>query len=575
MQEDDYLNQLLKQPGSRQMTEDELVTLYEQVKQQIDTNFWFTFQPRGIQQKVINCFKRENDFGNYRTVLCIGPNQIGKTFSVLHYLMDFLTRRGEYRDRKKTPLHFGYWTKHRRFQRATLDTALLKYCGDYIKQGLDGRPGIDSQTGAFTFLKFKNEPENGFYGDLIQFETYEMDYTDIEGYVLDAIAMDEPHDHYNHYKYALQRIIEREGDGLCSMIPVEDTETEFYQRILKYYYEEDMDRFEFIDFAVAGLEDYAEARCKDSTCKHIEGSCKGWKLVRAFQKLYTPEEFDRKIAGKPGKITDMVYPFTKNKHVISPFVIPSHWRRDISIDYATSDNKWIKAQTSTTKELKKAATFGIFIATPPNGEQIELSDGRILVSTEDKPLYFGYKEYYWTNEQYKRLAQDHAQEICKLFSKGEKFQSILIDCAMDDTAFAEMKKVFDIYKQPHFRKILHGSKTRFKTAKSKEVGGHELVRQIIGNDQYYLFNNCEKAIMSEENYKIDKNTNEPRKYGDDYQDARRYYFATMPKWKDPAYLLEIEETDNLVYYDTSYLSDDYKISNYSFNKDFTELNTEV
>ena len=558
MPEDDYLNQLLKQPGSRQMTEEELVKLYEQVKQQIDTNFWFTFQPRGIQQKILKAFKKRDGF---QIVACIGPNQIGKTLGIVWWFYDILTRRGEFRTWKKEPLHLGYFTKHRRFQRATFDTALLKYCGDYINNGLDGRPGIDSQTGAFTFLKFKNDPENGYYGDLIQFESYEMPAKDIEGYVLDAAAMDEPHDRFEHFKYLNQRLVSRNGPMLCSMLPVEDTESDFYKTIFKHYYEDDKDSFEFVDFAVADESDYAAIHGQDK--------------VEYFRKIYTPEEFDRKIAGKPGKVTDMVYPFSKSKHVISPFTIPSHWRRDISIDYATSDNKWIKAQTSTTKELKKAATFGIFIATPPNGEQIELSDGRILVSTEDKPLYFGYKEYYWTNEQYKRLAQDHATEICKLFKKGEKFQSILIDCAMDDTAFAEMKKVFDTYKQPHFRKILHGSKTRFKTAKSKEVGGHELVRQIIGNDQYYLFNNCEKAIMSEENYKIDKNTNEPRKYGDDYQDARRYYFATMPHWKDPAYLLEIEETDNLVYYDTSYLSDDYKISNYSVNKDFTGLNTKV
>ena len=547
------------------MTEDELLSLYAEIEEQVEKNFWFTFKPRGIQRKVLKCFQKGNDFGDYRTVLCIGPNQIGKTFGVLHYLMDFLQRRGEYRTRKKEPMHFGYWTKHRRFQRATLDTALLKYCGDYIKNGLDGRPGIDSQTGAFTFLKFKNEPENGFYGDLIQFETYEMDHEDIEGYVLDAMAMDEPHDHYNHYKYALQRIIEREGDALCSMLPAEDTETEFYQRILKYYYEEDMERFEFIDFAVAGMEDYAEARCKDFNCEHIEGSCKGWKLIRAFQKLYTPEEFDRKIGGKPGKVTDMVYPFSKNKHVISPIDIPKNWRRDISIDYATSDNKWIKGATGTTKELKKAKTAGIFFAMPPVGEEVHLNDGRILTVTEDKPLYFVYKEYYWANEKYKRLAQDHAKEMCKLFDREEKFQNISIDCAVDDTAYSEMKKVFDANRQPFFRKIRYGSKTRFANLKTKELGGHELVRQIIGDDQLYFFSTCTGLILEEENYKIDKHTNEPRKYGDDGCDCVRYYFMGFPKWKDPEYLVTLEENDNYVTYEESYLSDDCKVSNYSFN----------
>ena len=544
---DSYIQKLLSQPNSQEMTESQLIQLYKEIEEQIDRNFWFTFKPRGIQQKVLNCAKRRDGF---QITMCIGPNQIGKTLGIVWWFFDILTRRGEFRKWDKTPLHLGYFTKHRRFQRATFDTALLKYCGDYIKNGLDGRPGIDSQTGAFTFLKFKNEPHNGFYGDLIQFETYEMNAKDIEGYVLDAAAMDEPHDKFEHFKYLNQRLVSRNGPILCSMLPVEDTESEFYQKIFKHYYEDDKESFEFIDFAVADENDYAAVH--------------GWDKVNYFRQIYTPEEFDRKIGGKPGKVTDMVYPFVKNKHVIQPFEIPKHWRRDESNDYATSDNKWVKAQTSTTKELKKAATAGGFIAMPPPGEEVVLSDGRILIPTEDKPLFFGYKEYYWTNEKYKRLAQDHAKEICKLFNKDEKFQSILIDCAVDDTAFAEMKKVFDAYKQPYFRKILYGSKTRFKTAKSKEQGGHELVRQVIGNDQFYLFNTCPNWIREHENYKIDKNTNEPRTYGDHFMDLFRYFIVTMPKWKDPEHLTMLGEEDNFVTYEVPYLSDDCKVSNFNY-----------
>src|SRR3990167_2896691 len=489
---DSYLEQLLKQEGSREMTEEELTRLYQELEEQIEKNFWFTFKPRGIQVKILNAAKKSNGF---QIIVCIGPNQIGKTTGIVWYINDFLTRQNQFRDWPKKPLHFGYFTKHRRFQRATLDAELNRCCGDYIRNGLAGRPGIDSQTGAYTFLKFKDDPKNGYYGDLIQFETYEMPAKDIEGYVLDAAAMDEPHDKFEHFKYLNQRLVSKNGPILCSMLPVEDTESDFYKRVFKHYYEDDKEQFEFIYFAVADINDYAAVH--------------GWDKVNYFKQIYSPEEFDRKIGGKPGKVTDMVYPFSKNKHVISPIEIPKTWRRDIFIDYATSDNKWIKGATGTTKELKKAKTAGIFFAMPPVGEEIHLNDGRTLMVTEDKPLYFIYKEYYWANEKYKRLAQDHGQEICKLFDRDEKFQSIEIDCAVDDTAYSEMKKVFDANRQPFFRKIRYGSKTRFLNLKTKELGGHELVRQIIGNDQLYIFDTCTGLILEEENYKIDRNTNEP------------------------------------------------------------------
>lgn len=559
---DSYLQKLLTNPDSRLMTEEELLKLYDEIQEVQKKNFWFNFKPRGIQRKIMHAFQDFDPDDPYQVVLAIGPNQIGKTFAVLHYLMDFLTRRGEYRNRPKHPLHFCYWTKHRRFQRATLDTALMKYSGDYITNGLEGRPGIDAQTGAFTHLKFKVDPDNGYYGDTLQFETYEMDYENIEGYVLDAAAMDEPHDHYNHFKYALQRIIEREGDMLCSQIPVEDTETEYYQKLLKGHYEDGLMKDGFISFATAGLEDYAEARCKKEDCDHTDQEkCKGWKKINAFKKIYSPEEFDRKIAGKVGKITDMVYPFSKNKHVIQPFEIPAHWRRDISIDYATSDNKWVKG-AGTTKELKKSATVALFVAMPPPGEEVKLSDGRVLVGTPAEPLLFAYRQYYWTNEEKKRLAQDHGEAICALMEPGEKFQTILIDCAVDDTAFHEMKKVFNRYRQPHFRKIAQGAKTRFNTTKKKELAGHELVRQIIGNDQWYTFNTCEDLIREEENYKIDPNTQQPRTYGDHFMDARRYLIATPGlKWKDPAELHVFEESIAPVDYDYSYLSTACTVNN--------------
>lgn len=542
--DDSYLGSLLSKKGSRQLTEEELLLLYKEIKEVSESNFWFNFKPRGIQDKVLRAFKTRKGF---QIVMCIGPNQIGKTFCILHYIVDFLTRRNEYRQWSEKPMHFGYFSKHRRFQRATIDTALLKYCGDYIKNGLDGRPGIDSQSGAFTFLKFKNDPANGYHGDLLQFETYEMPAKDIEGYVLDAAAMDEAHDKFEHFKYLNQRLVSRNGPILMSELPPEDTESDMYRLIFKHYYEDDKDSFEFIDFAVADINDYAAIH--------------GWDKVNYFRKIYTPEEFDRKIGGKPGKVTDMVYPFSKNKHLIEPFPIPKHWRKDISIDYATSDNKWVKG-TGTSKELKKSATMAMFFAIPPPGEEIELHDGRVLVATEEKPLYFAYREYYWTNEGSKRLAQDHALEIVKLFSPGDKFQSILIDCAIDDTAFSEMKKVFDKYKQPFFRKVTVASKTRFSTERKKQLGGHELVRQIIGNDQFYLFNTCPNFLREEENYKIDKNTQEPRRFGDHGMDCRRYYLNSFPTYKDPEYLLLQEDGGSNINYNMDYLSDDFRVSNY-------------
>ena len=538
------------------MTEEELLGLYEEIKKVKKDNFWFDFQPRGIQTKVLNCFKKRDGF---QIVMCIGPNQIGKSFCSLHYLMDILTRRNEYRKWNSEPLHLGWFSKHRRFQRATIDTNLLKYCGKYIENGLDGRPGIDSQSGAFTFLKFKNDPANGYYGDLIQFETGEMDAKTIEGYVLDACIFDDLEDKWEHFKYANQRLVSKNSPMLMSMLPPEDTETDLYRLVLKHYYEDGLEDFEFIDFAVATEEDYAAIH--------------GWDKVEYFRKIYTPEEFDRKIAGKPGKSTDMVYPFNKNKHVIQPFDIPKTWRKDISIDYATSDNKWVKGN-STTKELKKSATAGTFFAMPPYGEEIVLSDGRVLVSTEDKPLYFVYNEYYWTNEEYKRLAQDHATEICNLFERGEVFQTIIIDCAVDDTAFSEMKKVFDRNRQPFFRKINVGTKTRFSTEKKKQLSGHELVKQVIGNDQFFIFNTCKNFLREEENYKIDKNTQLPRTYGDHFMDNRRYFINTMPKWRDPT-LLVIEDSSSVVNYDLGYLSDNCTIHNSSLSRPMIDVRHKI
>lgn len=552
-----YIQQLLAQHNSREMTEDELLNFYNKLSEQMEKNFWFSFQPRGIQQKVLNCFKKRKGF---QIVMCIGGNQLGKSFASLHFLMDILTRRNEYRNWSKNPLHIAWFSKHRRFQRATIDMNLMKYCGEYINNGVKGRPGIDSQTGALTFVEFKNEPENGYYGDIIQWETAEMPASQIEGYVLDACIFDDIESAWEHFKYANQRLVSKEAPMLMSMLPPSDTDLPLYTHVLKYHYEEDKDEFEFINFAVADINDYAAIH--------------GWDKVNYFKQIYTPEEFDRKIAGKPGKVTDMVYPFNKNKHVIQPFEIPKHWRRDISTDYATSDNKWVKGQ-GVSKELKKSATAAGFYAIPPYGEEIHLGDGRVLISTPEKILYFVYAEYYWTNEPYKRLAQDHAREICKLFKEGERFQSILIDCAVDDTAFSEMKKVFDAKKQPFFRKILHGSKTRFATEKKKQLSGHELVKQTIGNDQLFIMNNCTNFITAMENYKIDKNTQLPRVWGDHYPDLNRYFISTMPTYKDPDHLLLLEANTNPIVYDTSYLSDDYKISNYLLKPDGEKYRTGI
>lgn len=521
-------------------TEEEFLQLI-QTADSLEKDFWFNFKPRSLQQRSIDAFQQFRN--QFQVLLISGPNQIGKSIFGLFLFVDILTRRNQLGDWSLEPKHLGWFTKHRRFQVATIQRNLIKYCGEWLKYGLASRPGVDPQTGAFTFLEFKNDPANGFYGDVIQFETFEMPKENIEGYVMDAMVFDEGLEKYGHFTTATQRLITRGGPLVWQTIPGSKKQ-ELYKKIVGPIAYQGK-TLAFTQVVKSTVDDYIEARACDIQDKHnipYEAALlKAKELVQYFRSIMPNDEFMHKIAGEWGGSETRVYPYDAETQIIKPFVIPDNWRRDVTMDYATSDNKWVKGQ-GLTKELKKAATTAVFIAMPPPGETVILPDGREVVGTHEEPIYFIYKEYYWTNEVYKRNATEHAQTIAGLFGRSELFETLKIDYAVDDSIVKEFNAVFSRAGQAYrFRKAL--DKARYTSEKHKQMMGHELVRTLYAKKKIYIFDTCIYFRQELDNYEIDELTQQPQSYGDHLMDPTRYHLNEYPQWRDPRLLWDSREEE--------------------------------
>src|SRR3990167_2728958 len=528
------LVQMFEELGrGKEMSEQELGILYKQIEDLCIKDFWFTFERHGVQEIAYKHFQKHKD--EYFELPISGPNQIGKSFCALDIMMDAWTRRNKYRNWDITgrPLVFIWICPKNDFQVITIQKNLLTFCGEFLKSNWKKPPTLKSGSDAWNILEMKN-------GDILYFESFETNIENIEGYTADGIFMDEGHNKWKFFEAFSQRAVEKSSFILWMMKPNKKI-LPVYQNIF-YPYLRGKTLSPFREVIVAGRKEYVSARAASLMRQgHIKSVAyeKGEAITQHFEATLSKEDVKRRIHGEWGSDEGQVYPFTEDDHVVQQFKIPKHWRRDISIDFAFSDNLKVRA------DIHKSLTVACFFAIPPPNEDVFLPNGTIVsYSDPNAPLYFQYNEY---TADYKRHAKEHAKDIVKLFTEGELFESILIDYHVDETVFQEFQNVFFEYGQGYrFRRAWNAAR-HSQGKKQKQLIGHELVRAIIGDQRLFIMNHCKHWIHEVLNYSIDPDTQEPQEYGDHFCDEFRYYANGYPRYRDPKNLTDSRMTEDTVY----------------------------
>lgn len=488
----------------REMTAEEYNALLAEIAYLSQSDPWFTFKRKGIQEDIFNAFK-DNRTGYFECIVS-GPNQILKSTAGQELLMDCLTRRNQYRDWSHHPKHVLIISPKQTLQASGFQKNFQQLNADFMKENLVRRPSMKGSTGAWAGMDFKN-------GDHVQWETIDAGVQYIESISADLIIIEEGNDAYEFYEYLTQRATARAGVIYWSMIPGSKA-LPVYQRIFKL--EENNERFPFRKVIKANRSHYEAIHGKERT--------------RFYEKTLSRRLYQIKICGDWIGAESLVYAnFDLDKHVIKPFPIPSTWRRDISIDWASSNNEGVD-------ERKQSKTAASFFAIPPAGEKIFLSNGRQVMSNDFEPIVIQYREYSHTK---RRTGREHAKEISKLFDPDEKFQEIIIDCSIEDQIFQEFRQVF-FDKGQGYRTYKATNKKRYSSDRVRHLLGHDLVETYFDTNRFFIFDTCQETIQETLQYEMDTKTQEPQEFADHFQDNRRYYLNRYPRYKNPQYLTESE-----------------------------------
>lgn len=472
-----------------------------EIEFQAKNNYWFTFDRRGIQTDIFNAFQRHRS--GYFECMVSGPNQIYKSTAAQEIIFDCLTRRNAYRDWTHHPKQILVLTPKQTLQASGFQRSFQLFNAEFMRQNLRGRPTLKGSTGAWAAMNFKN-------GDQIVFETFDAGVEYIETVSADLVIMDEGNNEFEFYEYLTQRIVAKGGVIYWSMIPGSKL-LQVHQKV--FAPQEAGEVFDDREVIQANESHYAAIHGQNAVTKAER------KLSRRLYLI--------KICGKWVGSGNLVYEgFDLATHVIKPFEIPASWRRDIFLDWASSNNEGV------TDVRKRSKTAAGFIAIPPSGEKITLSNGRTVISNDFEPIHFIYREYCCDT---RKTGQKHAQEIAKLFDSKETFQEIIIDCSLEDQVFQEFRKIFFEHGQG-YRTYKATNKKRYGSDKAKHLLGHDLVETIIDTNRLYVFDNCKNYLDEILQYEIDPEKQEPQTYADHFMDGQRYYFNKYPRWRNPSLL---------------------------------------
>lgn len=484
------------------MGDEEFQKFLQEIEYLAKKDFWFTFERKGIQKDVFAAFQKHRR--GYFECIVSGPNQIFKSTAAQSIIMDCLTRRCEYRDWSPHPKQILVLTPKQTLQVSGFQRAFQLFNAEYMRQNLAGRPTLKGSTGAWAAINFKN-------GDQIVFETFDAGVEYIETLSADLVIMDEGNNDFEFYEYLTQRIIARGGVIYWSMIPSSKT-LQVYEKV--FGPDEAGEKFDDREVIQANESHYAAIHGQDAVDKAAR------KLSRRL--------FLIKICGKWVGSGNLVYEnFTLEDHVIKPFAIPSSWRRDIFIDWASSNNEGI------TDVKKRSKTAAGFMAISPPGEKVFLPNGHVVMSTDFEPVHFLYREYCHDK---RRTGREHAKQIANHFDIGEKFQEIIIDCSIEDQVFQEFRQVFFDAGQG-YRTYKATNKKRYGSEDAKHLIGHDLVDTVIDSRRLFVFDTCANYLNEILQYEIDPKTQEPQTYADHFMDGQRYYFNRYPRWKNPNHLV--------------------------------------